>query len=355
MYVEKSISQEFPDAICLPDNFESNPFPIHTLVCKKMQKNYRYFISNLLICLEEINLDIYNEYDFLYEKQGLYYYKRSRSKKVALKWDWYKNFIIEYYTYMELVKYALFEPNLKNAEVHITIFPTRIYDHSKINIQITGEHQMFHPSLYHLTLTYQNDSETRQVCYPFLAQVIDTYPKYIQLFEPHTSLHTNIPSEFCGFIHGNTNCKTRNDFFHYLCQNYKKVNSYGKLFNNVGKIHANCWFDKEQIDLYRQNKFGLCFENSRDDRDYYITEKILNVKLSGAVPIYWGTSKCHEIFEKDSFLFLEDASEQSFQKLLKQIIELDNNDEKYLAMKNKPLLNPEKIKHFRMSSLTREF
>jgi hypothetical protein len=170
-------------------------------------------------------------------------------------------------------------------------------------------------------------------------------PKYNPLFSDFN--YQDIPKEFCAFVHSNGNCKTRNDFFIFLCNNYKKVNSYGKLMNNMGKIENLDWTGDEQIKLFSKHKFILCFENSRDDNDYYITEKIINAKLSGAIPIYWGTNKCLELFEKDSFLFLDESTNRDFKTLLNQIKDLDQNDEKYLMMRNKKLINLEKIKNIR--------
>ena len=68
-----------------------------------------------------------------------------------------------------------------------------------------------------------------------------------------------------------------------------------------------------------------------------------NVKLSGAIPIYWGTSKCLDLFERDSFLFFEKDDNIGYFKLLNQIKELDQDDEKYLIMRSKKLINEQKI------------
>jgi hypothetical protein len=119
----------------------------------------------------------------------------------------------------------------------------------------------------------------------------------------------------------------------------------------MNKVYPYRWFDDEQIELISRHKFALCFENSRDDEKYYISEKILNAKLSGAIPIYWGSSKCLELFEQDSFLFLEDNTQESFKRLLEKIKELDNDDDKYIQMRNKRLVDPNKINHLRRESI----
>jgi hypothetical protein len=122
--------------------------------------------------------------------------------------------------------------------------------------------------------------------------------------------------------------------------------------NNTGRVRDDFdWGSDQHVEFLGQHKFVICFENSRDDNNYYITEKILNAKLSGAIPIYWGTNKCLELFENDSFLYLNDTNDKGFKKLLDEIIELDNNDEKYIEIRNKKMIDPEKIKYLRNYSL----
>ena len=175
------------------------------------------------------------------------------------------------------------------------------------------------------------------------------YPKYNPLFNDQSNFH--IPIEFCAFVHSNPNNPIRNNFFHFLCKKYKKVNSYGKLLNNMGKVENLNWAGEEQIELLSRHKFVLCFENSRNDLDYYITEKLINAKLSGAIPVYWGTKKCLEIFEPDSFLFLENDNEEGFIRLVNQIIDLDTNNDKFLEMRNKKLIQNDKIQKYKNTEL----
>ena len=137
--------------------------------------------------------------------------------------------------------------------------------------------------------------------------------------------NSTIPSEFCAFIVGNPSCQIRNHFFQYLSQKYKKVNSYGKVLNNMGFIPDFPYNDERQLQLLSKHKFVICFENTKTE-DYYITEKLLIAKAAGCVPIYWGTSKCFELFDKNAFLYLDGDNIESMDKLVSKIKMIDSND-----------------------------
>lgn len=44
----------------------------------------------------------------------------------------------------------------------------------------------------------------------------------------------------------------------------------------------------------------IAFENS--DNAGYVTEKLANAFLSGAVPVYWGTADASQVFNPESFI-----------------------------------------------------
>jgi hypothetical protein len=52
--------------------------------------------------------------------------------------------------------------------------------------------------------------------------------------------------------------------------------------------------------LYADYKFALAFENS--NQLGHITEKLMNVKLSGAVPIFWGDPEIGRHLNNNSFI-----------------------------------------------------
>jgi len=132
-------------------------------------------------------------------------------------------------------------------------------------------------------------------------------------------------TKFCAFVVSNKYCNKRIDFFHKLSK-YKKVDSGGKILNNIGGPIEN------KIDFIKDYKFTIAFENS--SYPGYTTEKIFQPMLVNSIPIYWGNPSVNNDFNTKSFLNYHDYS--SDEKLIEQIIALDNDDEQYHRMLEQP-------------------
>lgn len=151
----------------------------------------------------------------------------------------------------------------------------------------------------------------------------------------------SIPPFFCCFIVSNPKCKERNKMFEML-NTYKKVNSGGRYANNIGHIINPSWWSQEFLDYISKHKFMICFENTK--METYSTEKIVNAYLGHTIPIYWSTDNIHNIFNPESMLFLNNETDEEFKRIVESVIELDNNDEKYLEFVNRPVFNEHNIK-----------
>jgi len=86
----------------------------------------------------------------------------------------------------------------------------------------------------------------------------------------------------------------------------------------------------------------MAFENT--DTKGYITEKIMNVFLAGAVPIYWGTEDVKEVFNPESFVFAGDF--QDFSALAEYVIDLSLDKRRYEEIATAPILNPGSFDRF---------
>lgn len=148
-------------------------------------------------------------------------------------------------------------------------------------------------------------------------------------------------NKFCNFIYSNPNAKARNGFFKVL-STYKKVDSGGKVFNNIGsKIsggHGSGHFEK--INFMKQYKFSIAFENSSSPG--YTTEKIVEAVLSDTIPIYWGNPLVHYDFNPKRFISFYDC-DCNFEKLRQKVKEVDENQEMYLSYLNQPFLHQNKL------------
>jgi len=144
-------------------------------------------------------------------------------------------------------------------------------------------------------------------------------------------------TSFCTFIVSNPKCEIRNRIFERL-NSYKMVHSMGRYANNIGhNLHYPYW-SEQYFNIIGTHKFMICCENTK--MTTYSTEKIVNPYIAQTIPIYWGTHNIKKIFNPDSMLFLEDETEEAFNRLIEKIIELDNDDEKYLEFINRPTFNP---------------
>jgi hypothetical protein len=152
-----------------------------------------------------------------------------------------------------------------------------------------------------------------------------------------------IPTKFCCFIVSNGSCEIRNKMFSLL-NLYKKVDSFGGFANNMNRQIEYPYWSENFFNFIGQYKFIICFENTK--KGTYITEKIINPYLAKIIPIYWGTHHIKNIFNDESFLFLEDETDEAYVKLINKIIELDNDNTKYLNIINTPVFTSKNLDYW---------
>ena len=179
--------------------------------------------------------------------------------------------------------------------------------------------------------------------------------------------------KFCVFICSN-NVTFRNSFFKKLNKS-KKVESWGKVLNNMGrgipkvveinKDKKSKGETKEYVarDFLAQYKFTIAFENA--SHVGYTSERKVEPMRIYNIPIYWGNPLVYRDFNTKSFINYHDfekqvrkklpnfffkiplinflsekyVEEMTFRKMIKRIIELDNNDELYMEMLKQPWYN----------------
>lgn len=143
---------------------------------------------------------------------------------------------------------------------------------------------------------------------------------------------------FANFVAGHdSEHNIRGDFFLKLSE-YKRVESAGTLYNNMPGGATVNWLDNSKTELQRKSKFTLCFEST--SHRGFVTEKITDAFFSDTIPVYFGDPDITKIFNKDAFINVTDY--ESFDAAIERIKELDQDDEKYLAMLRQPiLLDPE--------------
>jgi hypothetical protein len=68
-----------------------------------------------------------------------------------------------------------------------------------------------------------------------------------------------------------------------------------------------------------------------------ITEKIVHGMLSQIIPVYWGSPRIYDYFNKDRFLNLEKDDETTMSNLINKMIDIKNNNKKWLDIVNQKI------------------
>jgi alpha(1,3/1,4) fucosyltransferase len=145
-------------------------------------------------------------------------------------------------------------------------------------------------------------------------------------------------TRFCSFIvrsHNPSKNRNRLEFFERLSK-YKKVDSGGSFRNNIGGPIPG--HSAGKIEFLKQCKFNIAFEN--DIFPGYSTEKIFEPMVARCLPIYWGDRQITEQFNPKSFLNYNDFPNE--EALIEKIIELDQDDAKYLEYMRQPYFYDDK-------------
>ncbi len=107
----------------------------------------------------------------------------------------------------------------------------------------------------------------------------------------------------------------------------------GKYPNTKKPRVKGQWNDIALIEAYKDYKFVIAMENKYHNG--YVTEKILNAFYSGAIPIYWGSSKADEFFNKNAFINVSDFN--SLDECVEHVINMD--EIKIKEMLKEPIYN----------------
>jgi hypothetical protein len=155
------------------------------------------------------------------------------------------------------------------------------------------------------------------------------YDGYYELANSKVIEESLAKRKFCNFVASNGNCQERNWFVQELSK-YKKVDCGGRFMNNIGYAVT----DKRKFQS--EYKFSISFENNayRPQHNGYTTEKIMEPMTVNSIPLYWGNPRIDLEFNSNSFVNFYDFG--NFKDMIDFIIELDQNDGKYLQKLQTP-------------------
>lgn len=241
----------------------------------------------------------------------------------------------KYFFYHFLAKHFPLEV-VPPEEADFLLYCSFGFKHEKfkgVKIFFTGENKSpnFHECDY--ALTHEPIESVRHFRLPYYAQI------HLTNNLDFNALNTRPPitieqwraekTKFCNFIYRNHVCKARNKLFHALSA-YKRVESGGQLFNNIGGRVEN------KLELQSTCKFSIAYEN--EEHLGYTTEKIFDALLSRSIPIYWGNPNIAQDFNSAAFIHARDFATQ--RELIDYIRQVDADDELALRYINAPILPP---------------
>ncbi len=132
---------------------------------------------------------------------------------------------------------------------------------------------------------------------------------------------------FCSFVQANP-IPSRVEFFNKLSA-YKRVDSGGRLMNNVGGPVA------DKLAFQASRKFAISFLN---EINYTAQDRPLTEFASRTMPIFWGNPDIGEIYNTKAFVNVMDYP--SFDAAIEAVKEIDQDDARYIEMMNEPVFAP---------------
>lgn len=167
-------------------------------------------------------------------------------------------------------------------------------------------------------------------------------------------------TKFCAYFYSHK-VGHRRDFFNKLSKQYKQVHDLGAAKKNLRTQNATrkvlAVGNQSYLDIcveeYRPYKFVICFENTLNINGY-ITEKIVNAMLAGAIPIYWGTKDISQHFNDKSFINVHNY--KNLGQVIQRIKQIDQNEQLYHQMLQEPWFkNNELNEYFDANYLQKKF
>lgn len=163
----------------------------------------------------------------------------------------------------------------------------------------------------------------------YLRMPIYNFFIYKKFFKIALNIHKekiNKRNKFCNFIYSNGNADEKRQEFYSLLSNYKKIDSGGKYLNNIGGPVEN------KYEFQKLYKFSIAFENSSSIG--YTTEKLIEAKAAGTIPIYWGDPEVAKEFNSKSFINCHEY--ENFEDVIKEIKKIDIDEKLYESYLKEP-------------------
>ena len=204
-----------------------------------------------------------------------------------------------------------------------------------LRIQYSGEASYGHLDKFDINIVPGDHPDTPQfIVNPFMHLFIARYGCPMSTFTEKRK-YGGLKENFCIFTISNPTANERIRCFNELSK-YKKVDSCGKVLNNMGFTCPGSIYSKEYIDIISKYKFNICFENK--SMKNYLTEKLALAYMCGTIPIYWGCSNLSDYINMDAIVYLKpDFTDKDLAALIDEVKALDNDETLYKKKFEQPM------------------
>ncbi len=168
---------------------------------------------------------------------------------------------------------------------------------------------------------------------------ITNYKQFAQT--NNTVFNQNITSiknkSFCTLINSWDPANTRTCIYRKLLTINSNIVCPGKLFNNCSNIELD---RIGKVKYIKNFIFNICAENyDFNNVDGYITEKLMDCCLAGAIPIYagWFDEYDEKIFNRNRIIFYNSQDNNSINNAFIKVKELIENDDKLIQFYQQPV------------------
>lgn len=152
-----------------------------------------------------------------------------------------------------------------------------------------------------------------------------------------TAYKSKPKTKFCAFMYSNKHVYFRIAFAKKFLKRHQ-IDCLGKILHNVKTFIPKG--EQGTLEVYSDYKFVIAFENTA--RRGYVSEKLIQPLLVGAIPIYWGAPDVADYVNPDSFINMRDF--KSFDACIDYVEKVAKDETLYKAYQHAPSRMADAIK-----------
>jgi hypothetical protein len=250
--------------------------------------------------------------------------------------DFFTNILNNYSEYTSIYNdtdFLIIGPFINEETYHLIINKNcikilYITEPIEINPAYTLCYDLYKNNHFHMIIgcIYNNNNDNNHyhyynlLKYPLYINCIDDINENIFIKVNDYVKNCSLDKYFCTLINTHDNWGTRVPIYNKLI-NINSIVCPSSLLNNCSNEELNQIGNVEYIKKFL---FNICSENTLTNINGYITEKLMNCCLAGAIPIYCGSFDeiDEQIFNKDRILFYDPYCEDSLNHISDIVKEL---------------------------------